>query len=980
MKRLFLFIPFIFIISFAFGQNVGIKWTKYITPSFATSELVFESQQTDDGGYIVAGIDTAFDYNRNTVIYNKYTEGRAWLAKLDVNGVLTWTRYSPTLDPHTGGFLSICRMPSGLNVAAGHGNTTSALPSNFYIAAYNDVGNFQWDNLYGGSNIDRAYNIQTTSDGGFILAGFTLSNDGQVSGNHNPGTADAWIVKLDASRAIQWQKCYGGAGGDTAYSILQTSDGYIVAGVSSSSNGDLTGNNGLSDAWVFKIDNAGTIQWQKNIGGVENDALKSIVSNSDNSYTLTGYTRSATVLSNGLKGQADLWIITVSGTDGSTIWSKGYGGTSNDHGYSIKRTVGNGFLVGGYTESTNGDISGQAGRADGWLLNLQNDGSLNWQKTVGTAKDEFVLTVLGSDNGDFTITGYATPVTPMSFFDSTDGYAVRLGSFNTIKGTLFYDVNSNGIKDAGEGNFTSATVKAVNGSYQKIAIPSSEGFSMKVDLLGTYSTSVVFNSPYYVAVPASRSSTFTTYLNTDSFSFAIQPIPALKDLVINAIPLTPARPGFSLKYNIIYKNIGTAIIPSGEVHFKRDPRLNFVSAVPPISSVNGDTLKWSYTNLQPLNVASITVNFTVSTPPTVNIGDTLTSIGLITPVEGDQTPHDDTVIVKQIVVGSYDPNDKYEKNEGRVPPEYVADGKYLDYLVRFQNLGTDTAFNIVILDTLSDKLDLSTLQVIATSHPYKVTLTGTILTWTFNDILLPHSAINEPASHGYIAYRIKPLNTVALGDTIHNTASIYFDFNLPVQTNDAFTTIGEDIALPLKLISFSGVYRNEKTALQWTTSGEFNIENFEIQRSFNGTDFITVGEVQPRGRIGTTTQYEFTDNLNNISANTFFYRLLIEEKDGKISYSKILLFRRETKDGNNISISPNPVTGMAAVTINYSSQTQAEFRVVDMNGKIVLRQKNTIVQGNNSINIAGMENLRPGFYLLQAITKDHKLTTAFVIK
>ena len=979
MKKLTITLLIFFITIYSFAQTVGIKWTKYITPSFATSELVFESQQTDDGGYILAGIDTAFDYDRNTVIYNKYTEGRAWLAKLDGNGVLTWTRYSPTVDPHSGGFLSICRMPSGLNVAAGHGNTTSALPSNFYIAAYNDVGNFQWDNLYGGSNIDRAYNIQTTSDGGFILAGFTLSNDGQVSGNHNPGTADAWIVKLDASRAIQWQKCYGGAGGDTAYSILQTSDGYIVAGVSSSSNGDLTGNNGLSDAWIFKIDNTGNIQWQRNIGGVENDALKSIVSNSDNSYTLTGYTRSATVLNNGLKGQADLWIITVSGTDGSTIWSKGYGGTSNDHGYSIKRTVGNGFIVGGYTESTNGDISSQAGRADGWLLNLQNDGSLNWQKTVGTAKDEFVLTVLGSDNGDFTITGYATPVTPMSFFDSTDGYAVRLGSFNTIKGILFYDVNSNGIKDIGEGNFTLATVKAVNGSYQKIAIPSDEGFSMKVDLLGTYSTSVVFNSPYYIAVPASHPSTFTTYLNTDSFSFAVQPLPAIKDLVINAIPLSPARPGFSVKYQIIYKNVGTAI-SSGEVHFKRDPRLNFVSAVPPVSSVNADTLKWSYTNLQPLEVRSITVNMTVSTPPTVNIGDTLTSIGIITPVAGDQTPNDDTVLLKQIVVGSYDPNDKYEKNEGRVPPEYVADGKYLDYLVRFQNLGTDTAFNIIVLDTLSEKLDLSSLQVITSSHSYKLTLTGNILTWTFNDILLPHSAINEPASHGYIAYRIKPLNSVALGDTIHNSASIYFDFNLPVQTNNAFTVVQDNVALGLDLLSFTGVYRAEKTTLQWTTTNEVNIERFELQRSFTGTDFATIGQVMPHGRIGTVAQYEFIDVLNNISANTFFYRLLIREKDGKISYSKILLFKRVAGAGNSISINPNPVTGISVVNVNYTSQAWAEFRVVDMNGKIVLKQRNTILQGNNSINIAGMEKLGPGFYLLQALIKDHKLTAPFIIK
>ena len=978
MNKLLFLLFSLFFSNFVFSQVPGIKWTKYIRPTFSEGDFIFESQRTDDGGYIVAGIDTSYNYSRNNLIYSKYAVGRAWIAKLDSGGAFIWSRTTNRVDPHTSGFLSVCTTSSGLNVAAGHGNTSSSNPSNFYIAAYNSTGILQWDTLYGGAGIDRAYNIQSTSDGGFIAAGFTQSNDGQVSGNHSPGIADIWVVKFDAARTIQWQKCYGGSGADTAYSILQTSDnGYIVAGVSASSNGDLTGNNGLADAWVFKIDNAGNIEWQRNIGGADNEALKNITINSDNSYTLTGYTRSASVLDNGLKGQTDLWVITISGTNGSTIWSKGFGGSSDDHGYSIKRTFGNGFLVGGYTESSNGDITNQSGRADAWLLNLENDGSLIWQKTIGTSKDEFAMTVHNAD-ADFAITGFATPVISQSFFDSTDGYIARLGNANFIKGTLFYDVNTNGIKDPGEDGFDLANVKAVKVGYQQIAIPSNGEFLMIVDT-GTYTTSVILQSPYYTVVPFSHVSSFTTYFNTDSFSFAVQPLPAIKDLVINAIPLSVARPGFNVSYKIFYKNVGTATVATGEVLFKKDSRLDFVSSVPAISSSNGDTLKWSYSNLQSLDSSSITVKFLVQAPPQVNIGNTLTSIGIITPVAGDQTPLDDTVVVKQIVTGSFDPNDKYEKNEGKVPPAYVSDGKYLDYLVRFQNLGTDTAFNIVILDTLSAKLDLSSLQVIATSHSYKVTLTDNILKWTFDDIKLPHSAINEPASHGYIAYRIIPFNSVALGDTIHNTASIYFDFNLPVQTNNAFTAVAEDVVLPLKLLSFSGVYRNDKSTLHWKTSDEFNIDKFEIQRSFTGTNFNSIGYVLPQGRMNSTTQYEFVDNLANVSANTIFYRLMIKEKDSKTSYSQVLLFRKKTDAVHSISINPNPVRGNAVVNINYSKQTDIELRVIDVNGKTLIKQKNQLSQGNNSIIINGVDRLQAGFYIVQALTGNDKLTTSFVL-
>jgi hypothetical protein len=137
--------------------------------------------------------------------------------------------------------------------------------------------------------------------------------------------------------------------------------------------------------------------------------------------------------------------------------------------------------------------------------------------------------------------------------------------------------------------------------------------------------------------------------------------------------------------------------------------------------------------------------------------------------------------------------------------------------------------------------------------------------------------------------------------------------------------------------------------------------------------------VLPQGRMYSTAQYEFVDNLANVSANTIFYRLLIKEKDGKNSYSQVLLFRKKTDGTHSISINPNPVSGNAVVNINYSKQVDIELRVIDVNGKILIKQKKQLSQGNNSITINGMDKLQPGFYIVQAIANNDKLTTSFVL-
>ncbi len=156
------------------------------------------------------------------------------------------------------------------------------------LIIYAQAPAIQWQKTFGGKKDDLGKSIQQTTDGGYIVAGYSKSTNGDVTGNH--GDADYWVVKLDASGTMQWQKCYGGTGADYGRVAKQTIDGgYIVAGYSKSVNGDVTGNHGNTDYWVVKIDSSGNIQWQKSLGGFSYDYPESIIQTIDSGYIVAGY-------------------------------------------------------------------------------------------------------------------------------------------------------------------------------------------------------------------------------------------------------------------------------------------------------------------------------------------------------------------------------------------------------------------------------------------------------------------------------------------------------------------------------------------------------------------------------------------------------------------------------------------------------------------------------------------------------------------
>lgn len=347
-----------------------IQWQKTLGGSAADNLLSIQS--TTDGGYIASGLTYSNDGDVSG--YHGGNEADAWVVKLSSSGDIQWQK---VLGGSTGCDFAnvILPTPDGGYMIAGHtdshdGDITSiAGERDVWIVKLNSSGAIQWQKTIGGDKSDYAYSFQSTSDG-YILAGYTYSNNGDVFGNH--GDADAWIVKIDNNGTIQWQKTLGGSNEEIARSIQLTPDGgYIVAGSAKSNNGDVSGgNHGGSDAWIIKLSNSGTIQWQKSLGGSYEEIARSVQSTTDGGYIITGSAVSTNGdISNNHGGQ-DAWIVKLN-SNGAIQWQRSIGGTNDEVANSVQTTVDGGYIIAGQALSNNGDVSGNHGATDAWIVKLK---------------------------------------------------------------------------------------------------------------------------------------------------------------------------------------------------------------------------------------------------------------------------------------------------------------------------------------------------------------------------------------------------------------------------------------------------------------------------------------------------------------------------------------------------------------------------------------------------------------------------------
>jgi Leucine-rich repeat (LRR) protein len=365
------------------------------------------------------------------------------------------------------------------------------------------------------------------------------------------------------------------------------------------------------------------------------------------------------------------------------------------------------------------------------------------------------------------------------------------GVHNTITGTLTIDTNNNGC-DNSDYKTQNIKVKINDGTLTGATFTNNNGDYSFYTQTGNFTLTPEFENPYFTITPLIATLNFSTLNNsTQTQDFCIIANGIHNDLEVIIIPTNSPMPGFFATYSLIYKNKGNQIL-SGTVDFTfNDAVLDFVFSNPTISSQTLNTLSWNYTDVRPFESRTINFYFHINAPtdtPAVNIGDILNSSASISPVIGDETNNDNVFNLSQTVVGSFDPNDKTCLEGNTILPEKVGD--YLHYLIRFQNSGTAPAENIVVKDMIdTTKFDVASLQLTSTSHPQVTRITGNKVEFIFENIQLPAEQVNEPESHGFVAFKIRTKNNLVLGNTVSNTASIYFDYNFPIITNTTSTTV-----------------------------------------------------------------------------------------------------------------------------------------------------------------------------------------------
>jgi hypothetical protein len=331
-------------------------------------DYAYSIQQTQDQGFIVAGFTDSYGAGSRD----------AWVMKLDNTGAIIWQKTYGGEDDD--GVKFIQQAQDGGYVVAGYTRSYGAGSRDAWVMKLDNTGAIIWQKTYGGESWEQIDSVQQTADGGYIVTGLTQS--------FGAGESDVWVMKLDSTGTVAWQKMYGGSGNDWASLIQQTADGgYIVVGGTSSFGA------GKEDAWVIKLDSTGTVIWQKMYGGSDYDCALFVQQTSDSGYIVSGSTGSYGA------GSHDAWVMKLDST-GTIVWQKTYGGANNDNAHSIRQTADGGYIMVGYTSSFG------AGKEDTWVVRLDGTGTVIWQKTYGGAGEDLVNSISQTQDQGYIIAGY----------------------------------------------------------------------------------------------------------------------------------------------------------------------------------------------------------------------------------------------------------------------------------------------------------------------------------------------------------------------------------------------------------------------------------------------------------------------------------------------------------------------------------------------------------------------------------------------
>lgn len=503
-------------------------------------------------------------------------------------------------------------------------------------------------------------------------------------------------------------------------------------------------------------------------------------------------------------------------------------------------------------------------------LNLKNGTPLDWNNS--SINFNAALHFICVDNNELNAANVYfvqsnQSVVVNSFCSITPG-----GSYNTITGTIRYDSDTNGC-DANDYTASNVHMLISDGTNSGGNFSTYDGDYSFYTSTGNFTITPILENPsWYIIDPPTATFVFNNTNNNQIIQdFCLTPVGNHQDLEIVVSPVDVPRPGFPCTFKIVYRNKGNQIVSQvSGIQFIYNPNqiVYSLSSNTP-TSTTANSLNWDYTSLYPTESRTIWVTFIVNSPTNsnpVNIGDSLevsTQIG--GPVAVDEQPDDNYFTLTQTVVGSYDPNDIICLEGGSLSPSRIGD--YLHHRIRFENTGTYLAEKVVIEETIDPaQFNINSLQLLEASNPCYIALENNLLRVYFDQINLAAAAGNPPVGgHGDILFKIRSQSNLIPGDSVDREVNIYFDYNAPIQTNQAETV-------------FSGLNNGvitPDTSLQIYPNPARDILHLEADSKLLSIEWYDV-----QGRLLQNTQLQntvFDLNLSRYSKGIYFLKITTEK-------------------------------------------------------------------------------------------------------
>lgn len=361
------------------------------------------------------------------------------------------------------------------------------------------------------------------------------------------------------------------------------------------------------------------------------------------------------------------------------------------------------------------------------------------------------------------------------------------GDFYAVSGVNTVNLDGNGCEVSAT-SYPNLKFLVTNGVISTTVISDSSGEYFIPVSEGEYTITPIVNNPSYFSIsPPNIVVNFTPQSENVIQDFCITPIGTLNDLEVIILPINQARPGFDAYYSVTYRNKGNSV-QSGTITLAYDDNvMDFLGATLAASNQSSGSLTWNFTDLSAFETRSFLVIFNLNSPvetPPLNGGSVISYSAEIVGLN-DEYPTDISSNLNQTVVNSFDPNDKTCLEGATIGPSEI--GEYVHYIIRFENTGTANAENIVVKDVIdASKFDVSSLIPIGGSHSFVTRMDSNNVEFIFENINLPFA---DETNDGYVAFKIRTKSNLVVGNSFSNSASIYFDYNAPIITNTAVTSI-----------------------------------------------------------------------------------------------------------------------------------------------------------------------------------------------